>query len=72
MVGENNNNIKEYFLDTTFQVISKKFCPYKFLIISFINFGTSRIFCFILFIYQEKISYNRIITFLRVIAVLRL
>ena len=62
MIEENNNNIKEFFVDTTLLIILKK---YKLLTISFIFANTTKIFCFILYKYQDKISYNRIRTYLK-------
>lgn len=59
-------NSKEYFVDTTFKIIQKKFRPNKLLTISaLLSENTTRICCFIIYKCQDKTSYERILLFLK-------
>lgn len=59
-------NTGEFFVDTTFRIIPKKFKPYKMMTISSKNKNKdSVICCFIFYKNQDTISYERIFTFLR-------
>ena len=60
-----DNTIKEYFMDVTFQIIPKKFHPYKLLIISGIDDNKiSNIVLFILIKYLDNITYERIFDYI--------
>ena len=56
---------QEVFIDTTFEVIPKKYHPYKLMTISILNENKVNISCFILLKYQDAISYERIFIYLR-------
>jgi len=60
-----DNNINEFFIDTTYKIIPKKFRPYKLLIISFIVQDNSKILCFVLYKFQDIINYERIFSYLK-------
>ena len=57
----------EYFIDSTYKIIPKKFRPYKLMTISTIlpNKNMTKICCFVCYKYQDKVSYERIITYLK-------
>ena len=61
-----SKNNKEFFIDTTFKIIPKKYKPYKMMTISSKNNNNdSVIACFIFYKFQDKISYERIFRFLK-------
>ena len=61
-----NEKAKEYFVDTTFKIIPKKFRPNKLLTITtLLPENTTKICCFIIYKYQDKESYERILLFLK-------
>ena len=61
-----SKNNKEFFIDTTFKIIPKKFKPYKMMTISSKDKNNdSVIACFIFYKFQDKISYERIFRFLK-------
>ena len=60
------NNSKEFFVDTTFKLIPKKFFPYKLMTISSKDKDNNSMICiFIFYKYQDKITYGRILNFLK-------
>ena len=63
----NAEKIEELFIDITFKIIPKKLRPYKLLTISKIisNEDITKIWGFVWYKYQGKISYKRIISFLK-------
>jgi hypothetical protein len=60
-----NDKRKEFFIDTTFRIVPKKFRPYKCMTISSIIDSNIKIYCFILYKFQDKINYERIFTYLK-------
>ena len=61
------NNNKEFFIDSTFRIIPNKYKPYKLLTISTYNQKDNlvKFCCFIEYKFQDIISYERIIGFLK-------
>ena len=61
------NNNKEFFIDSTFRIIPNKYKPYKLLTISTYNQKDNlvKFCCFIAYKFQDIISYERIIGFLK-------
>ena len=52
----------EIFVDTTFKIVPKKFHPYKLVTISYLYMNKIKIFCFVLYKYQDHINYERILS----------
>ena len=51
-----NDKRKEFLLDTTFRIVPKKFRPNKYMTISSIIDSNIKIYCFILYKFQDKIN----------------
>ena len=62
----NNDKFVEYFIDTTFKIIPKKFYPYKLLSISSIDYKNNKVILigFVCFKYQDAKSYLNIFKYL--------
>ena len=60
-----NDKRKEFFIDTTFRIVPRKSRPYKCMAISAIINSNIKIYCFILYKFQDKINYQRIFTYLK-------
>ena len=65
IIYEVDKTINEFFIDTTYKIIPNKYRPYKMLTISFLLVNATKIFCFVLYKFQDFISYNRIIKYLK-------
>ena len=61
-----NNNIYNYFIDTTYKIIPKKLKPYRLMTISCFNNkdNITNICCFILYKYEDHISLYHIFKYL--------
>lgn len=63
-ISKKIKNLKEFFMDITFQIIPKKFHPYKLLILASIDKNRPILLIFILIKYLDSIAYDRIFNYL--------
>ena len=61
-----NKNIKEYFIDITFQIIPKCYRPYKLMTITSLDplKNHTIIICFVLLVFTDSLSYQKIFHYL--------
>ena len=61
-----NKNIKEYFIDITFQIIPKCYRPYKLMTIASLDPLNNHtiLICFVLLVFTDSLSYKKIFSYL--------